>query len=265
MAKVCWSRSVSSAQHVQTLDDALLRLAQGHDVSIEAEADVVDDTTKEAIQHKQVRGSKDQLGANVKGAAKQLTGAGGEMPKPGYARVADVRLTPSHPLYEASPQELGAYLKEMKVQHDRIGKDIDADPNAEILGLDGTLEVRITNVNGTFRFKGPNFDPIHMSGERNHWIRSSATPSSAGKRCYPHRAATRARQSGSARRWSMRASATPCGTRTSLPAARTSRGACGSLRTSAAGSRCCFADRVATLRRLHGSRSIAAMSRSRKT
>jgi hypothetical protein len=38
--------------------------------------------------------------------------------------------------------------------------DIDADPNAEIKGLAPDLEVRVTNANGTYRFRAPDFEPI---------------------------------------------------------------------------------------------------------
>lgn len=48
----------------------------------------------------------------------------------------------------------------MKADHTRIGKDPDADPNAELHGLGPDLEIRITNAKGTFRFEGTNFDLI---------------------------------------------------------------------------------------------------------
>jgi hypothetical protein len=152
-----------SKQHVQAIDDALLRMAKGHDVRIEAEADVVDDSDHEAIQHKQVSGGEHQYAANVKSALKQLAGKGAadEVPRPGYKRIAAIRLTETHPHHKSSPQELGQYLKDMKTAHDRLkASDPDADPNAELEGLAPDLEVHVTNANGTFKFRGPSFDPI---------------------------------------------------------------------------------------------------------
>lgn len=149
-------------QHMQALNDALARMRRGHEVSIEAEADVVDHTTKEAIQHKEIQSDKrDQLNANIKKAASQLAGETGEVPPPGYERVADVRVKPSSPWYKKSAAEIHTYLKEMKASRDRLKSgDIDADPNADIAGLASDLEIRVTNANGTFRFRGPDFDPI---------------------------------------------------------------------------------------------------------
>jgi hypothetical protein len=149
-------------QHMQALNDGLARMNRGHEVSIEAEADVVDHTTKEAIQHKEIKSSEpNQLGANVQSAANQLAGHTGEIPPPGYERVADVRVKPSSPWYKKSAAEIQTYLKEMKARHDRkMAGDPDADPNAMIEGLAPDLEVRVTNANGTYRFRGPDFEPI---------------------------------------------------------------------------------------------------------
>lgn len=48
----------------------------------------------------------------------------------------------------------------MKLQSDRVGVDIDADPNAKLEGLGPDLAVRITNANGTYRFRGRDVQPI---------------------------------------------------------------------------------------------------------
>jgi hypothetical protein len=78
---------------------------------------------------------------------------------PGYKRVADVRITqPENPHFNADGPTLQKYLQEMKALSDRVGASPDADPNAALEGLDGNLELRITNAKGTFTFKDPNFE-----------------------------------------------------------------------------------------------------------
>ncbi len=153
-----------SLQHIQAIDDGLSRLGQGHTVDIEAEADIVDHTTQEAIQHKQVSGkAAEALGDNVKSALKQLAGKSDpkEIPPPGFKRIADIRIIePTNPNFAADEATLSRYLKEMKALSEKIGTDPDADPNARMEGLDGNLQVRITNSKGTFKFDGPDFDPV---------------------------------------------------------------------------------------------------------
>jgi len=87
---------------VQALEDAVARLQKQHKVALEGGgADVVDYTTKEAIQHKRIFGKgEDALRYDLREAAKQLRGAGGEVPPDGFKRVIDVRFDPksSHPL-----------------------------------------------------------------------------------------------------------------------------------------------------------------------
>lgn len=149
-------------EHIQPIDDALSRLAKGHKVDIEAEADVVDHSDREAIQHKKVSGGEQQLGANIKSALKQLAGksAKDEVPPPGYQRVADIRLEPTTKQYDATGPELQNELRKMKTLHDDVGKNADADSNATLEGLGPDLEIRITTNKGTFRFEGTNFDLI---------------------------------------------------------------------------------------------------------
>lgn len=152
-----------AAEHMQALDDALARMSEGHEVSIEAEADVVDHTSKEAIQHKQVKSpNAEQVGANIRGATKQLAGKGdkAEVPPPGYKRIADIRLKKENPMYEKSPSEIQEYLKQMKGRHDKAVSSIEGDQNSIIEGLAPDLEVRVTNATGTHRFSGPNLEPI---------------------------------------------------------------------------------------------------------
>jgi len=148
-------------EHIQAIDDALSRLDKGHKVDIEAEADVVDHTEREAIQHKQVKGKAGEaLGDNVKSALKQLAGKGaaGEVPPKGYKRVADIRLQENNPNFKSDGATLEKYLKEMKAESDRVGVDRDANPNAKLEGVSSDLEVRVTNANGTFKFTGPDFN-----------------------------------------------------------------------------------------------------------
>src|SRR5204863_9085127 len=122
----------------QALDDGLARLNQGHDVSIEAEADVVDHTTKEAIQHKQVKSpNPDQVGRNFLDAAKQLAGKKNkkEVPPKGYKRVADVRVKEENGMFEKTGAELHDYLKQMKEISDEALRDLSGDQNSIIEGL----------------------------------------------------------------------------------------------------------------------------------
>lgn len=153
-----------SKQHIQALDDALARMTKGHEVGIEAEADVVDYTEKVAAQHKQISGkSTEALADNIKSALKQLAGKGNpdEKPPPGYKRVAEIRIVEAeNPHYNADAATLQEYLKDMKALNDRVGTTPDADPNAKLEGVGGDLQVRITNGKGPFKFDGPNFDMV---------------------------------------------------------------------------------------------------------
>src|SRR6185369_14598879 len=67
---------------VQALEDAVARLQKGHEVALEGGgADVVDYTTKEALQHKRIFGEgRTALRDDLVKAADQLRGAGGEVP-----------------------------------------------------------------------------------------------------------------------------------------------------------------------------------------
>jgi hypothetical protein len=126
--------------NAQAIRDAAGRVREGHDVGLELGADVVDHTTREAVQHKEVTGTSQRaLGNNIDSAGEQLAGAH-EQPPPGYERVADVRLVePKNPLYMADRSTLAGLLKGRK-------------------SLSHTDVVRITNGRGTFTFRGPNFD-----------------------------------------------------------------------------------------------------------
>src|SRR5204863_436195 len=66
---------------VQALEDAVARLQKGHQVALEGGgADVVDYTTREAVQHKRIFRRDRQLKDVLGDAAEQLRGTGGEIP-----------------------------------------------------------------------------------------------------------------------------------------------------------------------------------------
>lgn len=151
-------------EHIQAIDDALARMAKGDKVDIEAEADVVDHTRTEAVQHKRITGkSTSALLDNVKSAFKQLAGKGNkaEVPPRGYTRIAELQIVePENPQFNADGPTLEKYLKEAKALSDAVGTHPDADPNATLEGLAPDLRLRVTNAKGTFTFKGPNLDLV---------------------------------------------------------------------------------------------------------
>src|ERR1043165_2167736 len=81
---------------VQALQDTIARLKKGHAVALEGHgADVVDFTTREAIQHKRIFGEgRGALRQDLREAARQLRGEGGELPPKGFTKVIDVRFDP---------------------------------------------------------------------------------------------------------------------------------------------------------------------------
>jgi len=87
---------------LQALEDAVARLQRGDVVALEGGgADVLDYTTKEAIQHKRIFGKGEKaLGDDLIEGGQQLRGELGEVPPEGFKRVIDVRFDPrsSHPL-----------------------------------------------------------------------------------------------------------------------------------------------------------------------
>ncbi|HYV49503.1 MAG TPA: hypothetical protein VFA20_31810 [Myxococcaceae bacterium] len=129
---------------VQALEDAVARLQKQHKVALEGGgADVVDYTTREAIQHKRIFGEgEDALDRALQGAAKQLRGAGGEVPPEGFKRVVDVRFDPksSNPLKGGDRNAVRAAFTD----------------RGELKGVDRVL---ITTDKGTFVFDPP--FPLH--------------------------------------------------------------------------------------------------------
>jgi hypothetical protein len=119
------------------------RLRKGHQVALEGGgADVVDYTMREAIQHKRIFGEGDgKLGDALSEAASQLRGRRGEMPPPGFTRIADIRFDEkaTSPLRNADRNMLRAFFK-----------------REELSGVD---RVQITTSQGTHVFEPPY--PIH--------------------------------------------------------------------------------------------------------
>jgi hypothetical protein len=129
---------------IQALEDAVTRLRKGHEVALEGGgADVVDYTTREAIQHKRIFGESDKgIAESLQRAAFQLRGGGGEMPPQGFERVIDLRFDAR----SSSPLRAASRNMVRKVFPDR-----DA--------LDGADRVRITTSQGAYDFYPP--FPIH--------------------------------------------------------------------------------------------------------
>jgi len=123
----------------QAFEDAAHRKRRGHEVRVEGGlTDVVDDTLKEAIQHKRVSGT----GAggffnNLRKAAKQLRGETGEVAPGGYQRIIDLRL-------ENHGHDFWNYTA------DQLRKKLDDTP--ELHGVD---RIRIRNGTGDHVFDKP--------------------------------------------------------------------------------------------------------------
>ncbi|HET7501973.1 MAG TPA: DUF4157 domain-containing protein [Kofleriaceae bacterium] len=97
---------------------------QGHDVSVggnaaakggkpAGKADVVDYTTKQALQSKTVTSPKlENVVENLQKAVDQLNGEHGELPPDGYQRIADIIIeNPKNELFQASREQIAAALK----------------------------------------------------------------------------------------------------------------------------------------------------------
>jgi len=128
---------------VQALEDAIARLQKGHEVALEGRgADVVDYTTKEAIQHKRIYGPDRQLKDVLREAAEQLRGERGEIPPEGFKRAIEVRFDPqsAHPLKGGDRNAVRAVFADRD----------------KLAGVDRIL---ITTDQGTFEFSPP--FPLH--------------------------------------------------------------------------------------------------------
>ena len=102
---------------VQALEDAVARLQAKHEVALEGGgADVVDYTTREAIQHKRIFRRDRQLKDVLGDAAKQLRGNSGEIPPENFKKVIDVRFDPqsTHPLKGGDRNALRAAFPESR-------------------------------------------------------------------------------------------------------------------------------------------------------
>jgi hypothetical protein len=109
------------------------------------QADVVDHTTQQAFQLKNVSSASDNaVRKNLTKAAEQLSGNTGEIPLEGYNKVAKIRMNPElatqNPLYNASRDEVKNLIQETL-----------SEPNKKLKGKllrDGVDEVRFVNGNG---------------------------------------------------------------------------------------------------------------------
>ncbi|NEQ54044.1 MAG: hypothetical protein F6K11_28585, partial [Leptolyngbya sp. SIO3F4] len=142
------------------LREVARRASEGHDVSLEGrakmpddpesgQADIVDHTSREAIQMKTVRSGAtdlrtagDALTRNVQSAIDQLGGAGGEIPPSGYRLIAWVRiLVKDNPFSRMTRAEI---LDNLQGQLDNLNT---LSPPDTPVG-----EVRVTNNRGTFSY-----------------------------------------------------------------------------------------------------------------
>jgi hypothetical protein len=127
---------------VQALEDAVARLQQRHQVALEGGgADVVDYTTREAIQHKRIFGKGEEaLRKVLREAAEQLRGKRGEMPPEGFKKVIDVRFDPksSNPLKGGDRNAVRAAFAEREPLDgvDRILITTDKSPNGRPFEFD---------------------------------------------------------------------------------------------------------------------------------
>jgi hypothetical protein len=120
-------------------EDAAVRARAGADVDVEnGQADVIDHSTREAVQYKRVQGA----GAggfynNLREAAKQVRGEKGEVPPAGFTKVVDVRIVnDKHAFWNFTQNQLQEKL----------------DDTPELHGVD---IIRITNGEGMFEFTPP--------------------------------------------------------------------------------------------------------------
>jgi hypothetical protein len=131
---------------LRAIRQAAARVERGHRVSLEERGDIVDLTTREVVQLKEVTSPRaDQGELALEGAAEQVRGQSGETPPRGFARIVDVLFTSErNPWHAADEAGLLELLRTLKRMH----------------GID---RVRITNGQGTFEFESPaqdgNFEP----------------------------------------------------------------------------------------------------------
>lgn len=126
---------------IQALEDALSRLRRGHQVALEGGGtDVVDYTTREAIQHKRIFGNSGQRDVTdrMTYAAFQLQGKTGEVPPEGFTRVIDIRFDArsASPMRSADKNMLRAAFPRRKA-------------------LEHVDRIQITTDRGTFVFEPP--------------------------------------------------------------------------------------------------------------
>jgi len=134
--------SAGDTGKIQELRDAARRASHGHQVKLGGEADVVDFTNEEAIQHKEVTSPDERaVEPHLQSAADQLAGRGGEMPPEGFTRIIDIRvLNYRNPLFTADRASVRLYI-ETSLRHRASAGNVDV--------------IYFTNDNGTYIFHAP--------------------------------------------------------------------------------------------------------------
>jgi|GEM_PF-6411677 len=134
--------SAGDTGKIQELRDAAGRASRGHQVKLGGEADVVDLTNQEAIQHKEVTSPDERaVEPHLQSAADQLAGRGGEVPPEGFTRIIDIRvLNNRNPLFTADRAAVRLYI-ETSLRHRASAGSVDV--------------IYFTNDNGTYIFHAP--------------------------------------------------------------------------------------------------------------
>jgi hypothetical protein len=105
------------------------------EIKVNVGGDVVDLTTREVIQSKNVTSADaDKVWKNLREAADQLQGIGGELPNPGFKKVAEIRIHSDNELFKLNSREFNNKINE-RIQ-----------TNGELQDFDGII--RITKESG---------------------------------------------------------------------------------------------------------------------
>jgi hypothetical protein len=142
------------------IQDAASYVARGDDIELSTGADIVNFTTKEAIQSKRVfSGNQQNITSNLQRGAAQLSGITGEMPLPGLTRTINIDIDPQfgsqNPYFnQSNPAEIQTLIKDALNVPANIG---DSNlPKTEILSI-YVDRVRFKNNIGTWVFEAANF------------------------------------------------------------------------------------------------------------
>jgi hypothetical protein len=144
------------------IQDAASYVARGDDIELSTGADIINFTTKEAIQSKEIFGSS--IGAieeRLREGAVQLSGVRGEVPLPGFTRTIDVRINSqfgsNNPYFNQSdPAAIQTFIRDiLNVAADSLGDNL---PKTQFLFF-YVDRVRFTNNQGTWVFEATNLRP----------------------------------------------------------------------------------------------------------